>query len=400
MQYKKFLFPEQHKTIPWLKITWKWFKIVLGTFLLMSTVWGCGQMIGDTNIGSSTITSAYDFKEHNVAAVFFEFLIGSNNIVKNHLFHIGGDGNIYEYGFTGIRTWGEAWTKTKSPFFGLFVYPIAWLLVNISAGLSGSSWNPNHPNAVAIIFAIIFTTIIIKLITLVFSFKAQQSSERMQAVQMKTSAIQAKYKHSRDHNAKQKMQMELMAIYKKEGINPMAAFIPIILSMPFLFSLFQVMKLTNVLKNTSVGYIRLVETPWSMIGQGHFAYLIVVVIYLPIQVISMLLPLFLNRARQKVKTKEAKAAFKKQLIMNSIFMFLYIFFVFSAPAGLVIYWIISSLLQILQIIGFHYYNKHKRNLYKKKGTLAEPFLTKVKKLFIKPPTIKVVKNKEIKSLKN
>lgn len=392
MQYKKFLFPEQQKKNIWVKLTWKWTKIILGTFLLMSTLWGCGQTIGDPNVQTGPINSVYNFQNYNVAAVFFELLIGNNDIAKNHIFHFN-NGSIYEYGFTGIRTWGEAWTQTKSPFFGMFVYPIAWILVNISAGLSGgtdvhaSSW------PVSVIFAIIFTTLIIKIITLVFTFKAQQNQEKMQSVQMKTAEIQAKYKYSRDPNAKQKQQMELMAIYKKEGINPMAAFIPMFLSLPFLTAMYTVMKSTNLLKNTVVGAIHLVEQPWAMITSGHFMYLLVIIIYLPTQLVSMLLPMFLNRSRQKIKTKESKAALKKQVIIQSVMIFMFFIYVCAAPSGLGIYWIISGILQIFQTLGFHYYNKHKRNAYKKSGTINTSFASKFKKIFVKSEMMQFKKNK-------
>lgn len=380
MRYKQFLFPEDQKKNQWLKITWKWTKIILGTFLIVSTLWGCGQMLGDSNVATGYVVSIYDFKNHNIAAVFFELLLGTDGVFKHHIFHFE-NGKIYEYSFNGITTWSQAWSETKSPFYGLFVFPISWLLVNIAHGLSGGSGNAVNP--VAIIFAIFFTTLIIKLITLVFTFKAQQNQERMQAVQLKTAEIQAKYKYSRDAYAKQKMQMELMAVYKKEGINPISSFIPMFLSIPFLTAMFVVIKSTTLLKTSQIGLIKLIETPWSMITQGQWIYLVIVVVYLPIQLTSMLLPMFLNRSRQKVKTKESKAAMKKQVIIQSIFIVLFTGFVFGTPSGVGIYWIISGGLQIVQTLGFHYYNKQKRNRYKKKGTIQESFSKKIKNKFNK-----------------
>lgn len=377
MRYKQFLFPEEQKRKnQWLKKTWKWTKIVLGTFLLVSTVWGCGQMLGDSNVATGYIQSVYDFKNHNVVAVFFELLIGTDNIYKHHIFHFDNE-TIYEYTFNGISSWGQAWAETKSPFYGLFVYPIAWLLVNIAHGLSGGV----VIKPVAVLFAIFFTTLIIKLVTLIFSFKAQQNQERLQAVQLKTAEIQAKYKYSRDPYAKQKMQMELMGIYKKEGINPISSFIPMFLAIPFLTAMFIVIKSTTLLKMTQIGLVKLIESPWSMITQGQWIYLVIVVVYLPIQLVSMLLPMYLNRSRQKVKTKESKAAMKKQFIIQTVFIILFTGFVFGTPAGVGIYWIISGTLQIIQTLGFHYYNKQKRNRYKKKGTIQESFSTKVNNKF-------------------
>lgn len=380
MRYKQFLFPEEQKRNEWLKKIWKWTKIILGTFLIVSTIWGCGQLLGDPKLGAGSVTSIYDGRTHNFAAVFFELLIGTPNVVKNHVFHMDANGVIYEYGFTGIKNWAQAWSVTKNPFYGLFVYPIAWLLVTIAHGFSGSSTGAISP--VALIFSIFFTTLIIKLITLIFTFKAQQNQERMQAVQMKTAEVQAKYKHSRDAYAKQKQQQELMAIYKKEGINPIASFIPMFLAIPFFTAMYTVVKSTHLLKTTQIGLIKLIETPWSMVTQGQWIYLVIVCIYAPIQAFSMLLPTLLNRSKNnKVKTKESKAALKKQMIMQVVFIAVFIVFVFGTPAGVGIYWIISGFIQIVQTLAFHQYNKYRKNSYKRKGTIKESFSKKIKRKY-------------------
>lgn len=48
----------------------------------MSTLWGCGQTMGDPNVATSDVISAYDFQRYNVAAVFFELLIGNSDVAK------------------------------------------------------------------------------------------------------------------------------------------------------------------------------------------------------------------------------------------------------------------------------------------------------------------------------
>jgi|GEM_PF-916076 len=60
-------------------------------------------MMGDANVASGKISSLYDFKNHNIAAVFFELLIGNNNVSKHHIFHLNGN-TIYEYSFNGINS--------------------------------------------------------------------------------------------------------------------------------------------------------------------------------------------------------------------------------------------------------------------------------------------------------
>ena len=104
--------------------------------------------------------------------------------------------------------------------------------------------------------------------------------------------------------------------------------------------------------------------------------------------------MFLNKKKaNKVKTNESKAAMRKQIMMQIIFIFVAILFVFATPAGLGIYGIINSTLQIIQTICFHYYNKYKKNKDKNEGIIQEPLIKKIKNIF-KPRARNYQQNKK------
>jgi YidC/Oxa1 family membrane protein insertase len=68
--------------------------------------------------------------------------------------------------------------------------------------------------------------------------KAQRG---MQALQPDMKKLQAKYKGKTDQLSRQAMAQEQMALYKEHGTNPFSACLPMVIQMPFFFSLFQVL---------------------------------------------------------------------------------------------------------------------------------------------------------------
>ena len=63
----------------------------------------------------------------------------------------------------------------------------------------------------------------------------------MQALQPDMKKLQAKYKGKTDQLSRQAMAQEQMALYKEHGTNPFSACLPMLIQMPFFFSLFQVL---------------------------------------------------------------------------------------------------------------------------------------------------------------
>ncbi|WP_342252751.1 membrane protein insertase YidC [Spiroplasma endosymbiont of Amphibalanus improvisus] len=369
MDYKGYIFKKKEKK-NYFKIAWKIFKILLFLFLLISLLWGCGMMFSSKfNVYEINDVSGQQVYK---PGVFFEILVGIDG-GKQSFFHIV-NGHVYEYPYNGISTWSEAFTVTQSPFYGCFVYPIAALLSSIINAFPGGV-----DNGFAVLFSIILTSLIIRLITLMFSFKSQMNQDKMSSVQIKQAEITAKYKNSSDPAAKQKQQMETMQLYKKEGVSPAGAFSGMILTIPFLIAMYTVIKTSRILKIATIGQISLIDKPWTQITEGNLIYLVLLVVYLPLQVLSMILPNILNSRRTKVVTKEQKKAKKKQYIIQGVMSVLFLFFAISVAAGVAIYWIFSAFFQILQTLLFYFIRKHKKEITKFQNDFSQKF----KKLFIK-----------------
>ena len=93
--------------------------------------------------------------------------------------------------------------------------------------------------------AIIFLTVVIKLITWPLSAKAYVSMGKMRALQPKLAALQEKHGDN-----KQKMSQEMMEFYKKEGVNPLGGCLPMLLQMPFFLAFYWVLLETVELRHS------------------------------------------------------------------------------------------------------------------------------------------------------
>ncbi len=81
--------------------------------------------------------------------------------------------------------------------------------------------------------------------------KMRRVASDMQRVQPKLKAIQAKYKKSKDAEARAKMNAETMELYKREGVNPfggVSGCLPLLIQMPILWAFFDVLTATVELR--------------------------------------------------------------------------------------------------------------------------------------------------------
>ena len=189
---------------------------------------------------------------------------------------------------------------------------------------------PNY-GVVLIIFAIV-----IRVVTNPLTKKSFTSTQKMQLVQPRVKELQEKYKG----NA-QKLNQEMMALWKREGVNPLGGCLPILIQMPLLWALFIVFRTTIELRGQPfIWWITDLSSPdvifnlpfsLPLYGQG-------VTVLALIMGITMFL-------QQKLSGAASNPQQKPMMYMMSIFFFL-IFNQF--PSGLNLYYAFSNFLAILQ----------------------------------------------------
>ena len=116
---------------------------------------------------------------------------------------------------------------------------VAWVMVTIHKALVLVGF-PDGPG-VAWVLSIIGLTIVVRLLIMPLFVKQIRASRGMQLLQPEMQALQAKYKGKKDPESRQRMNEEMMALYRKHGTNPMASCLPILVQMPIFFALFRVL---------------------------------------------------------------------------------------------------------------------------------------------------------------
>jgi len=197
--------------------------------------------------------------------------------------------------------------------------------------------------------AIILLTLVVRGLMFPVAQKQFASMAAMKAIQPKMKAIQDRYK---DDKAKQ--QEEVMALYKKEGVNPLAGCLPIFLQIPVFFALYKVLTLAVEMRHQPfVLWIKDLSAPdplhvLNLFGLLPFTppgFLAIGVLALLLGV-SMYFQFKLNPAQMDPAQQQVFA------FMPWIMMFV------MAPfaAGLLIYWITSNFLTIAQ--QAYLYSRH------------------------------------------
>ena len=116
---------------------------------------------------------------------------------------------------------------------------VAWVMVRIHdfLVLIGMGKGPGA----AWVLSIVGLTILMRLLIMPLFVRQIRASRGMQLMQPELKAIQDKYKGKKDQASRQRMQEEMMALYRKHGTNPFSSCFPILLQMPVFFALFRVL---------------------------------------------------------------------------------------------------------------------------------------------------------------
>ena len=196
-------------------------------------------------------------------------------------------------------------------------------------------------------FSIIALTFLIKAVLLPLAYKSYVSMAKMKNLQPELEKIKAKA-----GDDKKKIQVDMMALYKREKVNPAAGCLPIILQIPIFFSLYKVIFVTLELRHEAwIGWIKDLSAPdpssilnlfglfpWGTPEVGTI-YAIVSIGVLPIILgISMWL-------QQKLNPAPTDAT---QAMIFAWMPWVFMFMLGSFASGLVVYWIANNVMTFAQ----------------------------------------------------
>jgi YidC/Oxa1 family membrane protein insertase len=201
-------------------------------------------------------------------------------------------------------------------WYGILARPLLWLLKRTY------SWVGNFG------VAILLVTLMIRIALFPLMHKSYASMKKMQKLAPKMTAIREKYKKAKSDAAQRaKMNQELMALYSAEGYNPMSGCLPIVLQLPILVAFY------NVLSRS----IELRHAPFALwikdLSAMDHTYVLLI-----LMTVSMYV--------QQAMTPSTADPTQKKIFMAM--PLLWGFFLKDMPSGLVLYWLFSNILTILQ----------------------------------------------------
>ena len=183
--------------------------------------------------------------------------------------------------------------------------------------------------------AIIILTIMLRLLTYPLTQRSMKSMKRFGAIAPEMKKLQEKYPDD-----KAKMQEELMALYKRKGMNPLTAVgggcVPMLIQMPFMIALYYALRASIELRHAPfILWINDLSAPENFLD----------VFGIPIRPLPLMMGVSMLLQQKLTPTPSADPQQKQMMTMMSI-MFIFLFYQF--PSGLVLYWFVSNLLGIAQ----------------------------------------------------
>jgi YidC/Oxa1 family membrane protein insertase len=179
-------------------------------------------------------------------------------------------------------------------------------------------------------WSIVVITIAINLVLLPLRIKSMKSQRKMQALQPKLAAINAKYKGLSMRDPKKAEQnQEVMDFYKKEGVNPMGGCLPMLVQLPLIYALYKVFAVTIEMRGAHWLWITDLSQPEL----------------LPIHILPIIM-IASQFVMQKMTPNPGMDPSQAKMMMLMPLMFGVMFYNFSS--GLVLYWLTSNLVQIAQ----------------------------------------------------
>lgn len=189
--------------------------------------------------------------------------------------------------------------------------------------------------------AILLLTFVIKVMLFPLASKSMTSMSRMKLLTPKMTELRERFKDD-----KMRLNQEIMALYKREKVNPVSGCLPILLQIPIFLALYRVLFVTIEMRHAPFfGWVHDLSAvdpsniftlfglvPWNTPGFLHLG------VWPLIMCATMVI-------QQRLNPKPADPI---QAAMMNYMPFIFLFMFAGFPAGLVIYWVCNNTLSILQ----------------------------------------------------
>jgi len=330
IEHLKFKNKKQEETTgfyKWIGITSKYFLVSIVSENINDADMGIsGYKIPGNEKEKKVVEIDYDISFKTVAEENYKkywFYVGPTKFEELKKYNEGFEKVLFPVmGYGKIFFWSEKWFPWIAEF-------VLWLLLMLKSIVKDYG------------VAILIITIISRIVTYPMTQSSVKSMNKMKEIQPKVNKIRSKYK-----NNPQKMNEEIMKIYRKEGVNPLnPGCLPMFLQMPIFIALFVVLRKAIELRGAEtilLPWIKDLSKPEVLISLKS-----IIPGGIPIYGSQIALLPIINAMLMFIQNKMTiKDPNQKAMIY---IMPVFILFIFNNfPSGLVLYWTLSSAIQLFQ----------------------------------------------------
>ena len=228
----------------------------------------------------------------------------------------------------------EEFTITSGGYDGLwasiFVKPLAWVILFF--GKLTTSFG----------LGLIITSILIRLAVYPLTKKSTVQAENMKKIQPELQKIEKKYanKDQKDREVMMMKSQEMMALYKKHNVSPMAGCLPALLQLPLFIAFLDAINRVPAIFEEKFLFFHLGTTPKVGIANGNWLYIVLTLI------VAVTTYFSLNKTNNNSTAGNDMA--KQTKMMTNVFTVMIIVMSVFMSSALNIYWITSNVCTLIQ----------------------------------------------------
>jgi len=276
------------------------------------------------------------YKKILILALFLVFLVGCRSVIDPETKKV-----LEQFVIRLGDKW--PWGQEGYGWFALFIiWPVAQLF-NFVASYTGAFWS------------IIIVTIIIDLVKLRSTINSTIQQQKIQALQPDVNRIKEKYKHRAkdDRQAQMREAQEIQKLYEKNEINMFGSMIPMLIQLPLLLAVFQSVQRADLIIHGSFLGHDFSGTPRQGFAELNWVYITIYVVMVIIQALSMFLPQYLQKRKNRYKNMgQSEGPNTQGMMVFSLGMIT--IFAFTWNIGMSVYWGITALTRLIQTLYINY----------------------------------------------
>ncbi|MFV0478967.1 MAG: membrane protein insertase YidC [Anaerorhabdus sp.] len=231
--------------------------------------------------------------------------------------------------------------QTEGWFETFLVYPLSQTINKLSPSIT-------VPGAIALV------TFLVNAIVFAFTFKSTLASQKLQLMQPEINKITEKYKGKTDQTSRMAQAQEQQKLYQKYGINPLSSIVVQFIQLPIIFSIYHAVQRSEAVQHGTFLGMDLAVSPVNGFTNGNFVYLILLILVMVFQFASIKLPTYLAERQAKKEAEEQGRRYRPSpnptAKMMNYMLIMILGMTFILPSGMGIYWICSSIVQIIKAL--------------------------------------------------